>query len=275
MNSDHSMRASVPIRKVANAQVQELQDDIVVEAPLEIRIAHPLKDAGATQQVAITMRTPGQDIELGIGFLFTEGIIQSYAEVEATELSDEGILTVHLTKAAKRDWAGLDRKIYTSSSCGICGKADMNSIKQETPYLPWSSSLRIEAATIQGLPEKIMDAQSLFVQTGGAHATALFTAEGEMLLLREDVGRHNAMDKLIGAALQQDMLPLSQHHILVSGRSSFELVQKAAMAGVPILSAVGAPSSLAVATAEEHGMTLIGFLKKDRFNVYCGERVKV
>lgn len=268
------MRSSVAISKVTPQGMKSLNDDIVIEAPLEIRLSHPLNDAGAAQRIAITMRTPGQDEELGIGFLFTEGIIQSFTDIADVKLADS-ILTVSLKQNAPREWEGLQRKIYTSSSCGICGKADLQSIRQEPPFLPWSSALKIAANTIYQLPKKIKTTQSLFAQTGGAHATALFSAEGELLLVREDVGRHNAMDKMIGAAMKAGLLPLSQHLVLVSGRASFELVQKAAMCGLPLLCAVGAPSSLAISTAEEHGMTLIGFLKADRFNVYCGERVEV
>lgn len=272
MQSDFHLQKEVIKFQGSSSAIED--DKIAVEAPLEIRLAHPLKDGGVAQRIAITMRTPGQDEVLALGFLFTEGIIKGMDEVDHCELKDNEILTVFLKSEAEQNWEGIERKVYTSSSCGICGKADINSISKDPPYLSWSSSLEINAKFLYELPQQFGGTQSLFNLTGGSHAAVLVNGKGEQVGIAEDVGRHNAMDKLLGAALQSRLLPLSQHVVLLSGRASFELVQKAAMAGVPILCAVGAPSSMAIATAEEHGMTIVGFLKADRFNVYCGKRVQ-
>ncbi|NNE30661.1 MAG: formate dehydrogenase accessory sulfurtransferase FdhD [Saprospiraceae bacterium] len=264
---------TISVRKFHAGESKESEDLVVVEAPLEIRLSHPLKDNGLPQQIAITMRTPGDDPELALGFLFTEGIIQRYDQVESLDAQNHEIITVHLTREASFDWTGLERKIYTSSSCGICGKADLKSVKTETPFLPWSSPQKIGLADLLKLKETLSKNQYLFSQTGGSHATFLFDGESKVLKVGEDVGRHNAMDKVVGYSLKEGILPLDQHILVVSGRASFELVQKAAMTGCAIVCSVGAPSSLAIETAKEHGITLIGFLGKDRCNIYSGDRV--
>jgi FdhD protein len=222
------------------------------------------------------MRTPGHDLELAAGFLLTEGIIRQRSDlhgllhcpdVEKPE-ERENVVRAELATSVPVDLPRLERHFYTSSSCGVCGKTSIEAVHAAAcPELP-TTGPHIAAEVVHQLPERQRAAQALFEQTGGLHAAALFSAEGEMLLLREDVGRHNALDKLIGAALLEEWLPLHQHILLVSGRASFELVQKAAVAGIAVLAAVGAPSSLAVQAATNFGMTLLGFVRQQRYNIY-------
>jgi len=259
-----------------------VEDDILaVEEPLEIRISYgPLADRN-TKSIAVTMRTPGHDIELSLGFLFTEGILQSREQIihaahaarAKTTTSRENIVQILLKENVEPDLQKLQRNFYTTSSCGVCGKESIDAIKVECPVYP-SKTITASAATILSLPIQLREEQNLFESTGGIHAAALFDLKGRMLLLHEDVGRHNALDKLIGAALFSDhekRMDLTESILLLSGRASFELLQKAAMAGIPVVCAVGAPSSLAVQIAQEFCITLIGFLKTDRFNIYCGK----
>ncbi|HZE29723.1 MAG TPA: formate dehydrogenase accessory sulfurtransferase FdhD [Gaiellaceae bacterium] len=232
------------------------RDSVAVEEPLEIRVN------GAA--VAVTMRTPGHDEELALGFLLSEGIEPRRAEPP----EDLAANTIEV-EADAFEPAGLERHFYTSSSCGVCGKGALEAVAVEAPEV--ASELRAEAALLAGLPEKLRDRQAAFAETGGLHATGLFDRTGELLCLREDVGRHNAMDKVIGWAFGEQLLPLGETILCVSGRLSFELVQKAAVAGCPIVVAVGAPSSLAVDLAADRGVTLCGFVRDGRVNVYSGE----
>jgi len=261
------------IKKIALASQQEELDVLAMEEPLEIRISFFENGERITKSVSITMRTPGQDVNLALGFLFTEGIIKSKNEIAAVNQSnadDDYWIEIELHPAVKPAIKSLERNFYTTSSCGVCGKASLESIKVTSPFANEDDNLKILISSIYKLPEQLISHQQLFAQTGGLHASALFNAEGELQLVREDVGRHNALDKVIGAMLLEDKLPLRNHVLLLSGRISFELVQKAFMAGVKIIAAVGAPSSLAVQMAEENKMTLIGFLKGKKCNVYTG-----
>ena len=273
-------------------------DQLATEEPLEIRLratglAHgegPLpvfrrRSQGAGHRsVAITMRTPGADFELAAGFLYGEGIVRSGDEIRAISHCEEpdldedkrhNIVNVDLRSGALPDLQALERHFYTTSACGVCGKASLESLRiRGCPVIP--PGPEVEAEVLHTLPERLRAGQGIFAATGGLHAAALFDAGGNLLAVREDVGRHNALDKIVGWALLGGRLPLSRHIVMVSGRSSFEILQKSLMAGVPIVCAVSAPSSLAVSLAREFGITLIGFLRGDRFNVYTGlERVNV
>ena len=253
------------------------RDDVVAtEEPLEIRLAYTRPDGRRGQKsISITMRTPGNDGELAAGFLLTEGIIASADQVDAIGPCGPpaangliNVVRVDLAAGVEVDLARLERHFYTSSSCGVCGKASLEAVAVQGRYDLHGTALQVSAETLGGLPDRLRALQSVFQRTGGLHASGLFDAEGQVHVSREDVGRHNALDKLIGQALLKDELPLNDHGVVVSGRASFELMQKAMMAGIPMLAAVGAPSSLAVEFAEEFGMTLVGFLKANRFNVY-------
>jgi FdhD protein len=238
-------------------------DDLAEEEPLEIRVRG--------RAISVTMRTPGQDAELAAGFLLTEGIIHAGADmlrVEHCDLNDEGnILNVLLAAEVPVDFERLTRHVFASSSCGLCGKATIESIQNQFP--PIQSDLRIDAELLASLPQKMRVAQETFNRTGGLHAAALFDADGKMIVLREDVGRHNAVDKVIGHCLLHGAFPPDRCILLVSGRSSFEIMQKALAARVPIIAAVSAPSSLAATFAQESGQTLIGFLRDRRMNAYA------
>jgi FdhD protein len=229
------------------------QDAVAVEEPLEIRIG--------SEPVAVTMRTPGHDEELALGFCLSEGLAP-----EDASLPDDLAANAVDVRAPAFDPARLRRSFYTTSSCGVCGKGALEAVAVEAPRV--ESRLRVPAALVAGLPERLRAAQAAFAATGGLHATGLFRADGELLCAREDVGRHNAMDKVVGWAFREGLLPLAEAILCVSGRLSFELVQKAAVAGCPILVAVGAPSSLAVELAGDRGITLCGFVRDGRVNVY-------
>lgn len=217
------------------------------------------------------MRTPGQDAELAVGFLFTESIINNKKQLHPKEhiLSVNNIVVVPMANDFEPNLANAERNFYTTSSCGVCGKASIEAIKTVSSFTEISDEPRIKITVFYGLQATLLKQQAVFADTGGIHAAALFTPSGDFIALREDVGRHNALDKLIGAAVLEESLPLSNHILLLSGRASFELVQKATMAGIRIIAAVGAPSSLAVQLAEDSGITLIGFLRDNRFNIYC------
>ena len=240
---------------------------------MEIRV-----EAGErTYPVSVTMRTPGHDFELAAGFLCTEGVIRSRKAIErigyctaGREPQHQNIVTVHLRCNVPFDPLRLSRHVYTTSSCGICGKATLEQVRATNPP-PLTGKPQLPEGYFLTLPEVMRRRQTTFARTGGLHAAALFDPAGHLLELREDVGRHNAMDKLVGTLLLTDRLPAPESVVLVSGRTSFELVQKALMAGIPILAAVGAPSSLAIDLAKEFGMTLVGFLRDGRFNTYVGE----
>jgi FdhD protein len=247
------------------------RDKVAVEEPLEIQIAFERKGIGTIRSVSVTMRTPGNDEELAAGFLFAEGLFNRRSEVARIERSEGSAnrVRIHLAAGVRVDLRQLERHFYTTSSCGICGKASLQAVQRMMLTGPSaSSSLRLPAAIVHLLPTRLRKAQQVFADTGGLHAAALFDAEGNLLMVREDVGRHNAVDKLVGAEWLNGRVPLENRILLVSGRASFELVQKAARAGVPIFAAVGAPSSLAIELAQACGLTLLGFVRDSRFNVY-------
>jgi FdhD protein len=247
---------------------------LAVEEPLEIRLGFAGPERWTTRSLSVTMRTPGHDVELAAGFLFTEGVICSQADIAKIEESprpEANIIRVDLMPEVRFHPRLMERNFYTTSSCGVCGKASLEAVAaQGCECLP-HDSLLVSATAIHRLPAALQEVQNVFNQTGGLHAACLFSAEGELIAMREDVGRHNALDKLIGASLLAGKVPLSQSMLLVSGRASFELVQKAIRGGIPLLAAVGAPSSLAVELAREFDMTLLGFVRHQRFNIYSGE----
>jgi FdhD protein len=246
-------------------------DVLAVEEPLEIRLGCDGGGKHAHRAVSVTMRTPGHDDELAVGFLFTEGIIVSPEQVRSVRsCKANNVVRVDLQPGVTVDLARLERHFYTSSSCGVCGKTALEAVRIHSRHRPRPGWPIVEPGIIHRLPEALRSAQAVFDRTGGLHAAALFDPAGNLLCLREDVGRHNALDKLIGAQFLAGKNALSESVLLVSGRASFELVQKAAVAGIPILAAVGAPSSLAVDLAREHGLTVLGFVRQERFNIYTG-----
>jgi len=268
--------APLQVQKYQKSQSNNSPDLVAVEEPLEIRIGYGPEHARKEMQLAVTMRTPGHDLELVMGFLFTEGIIQVATEAvsmrhcEQVKEEEKGnVVRAELTPALAINEKQWSRHFYVSSSCGVCGKSSIDAVRNTAcPVL--NPNLHVTPETIHHLPDKLRKMQTVFEYTGGLHAAALFDQEGNLLMMREDVGRHNAMDKLIGAALASKMIPLQNNMVLLSGRVSFELVQKALMAGLPMVAAVGAPSSLAVKLAKVFNMTLIGFVRNQRFNVYSG-----
>jgi FdhD protein len=235
-------------------------DLLAVEEPLEIRVdGEPL---------TVTMRTPGDDIDLAAGFLFTEGLLPRLDEVHEIRMCDQNVAAVDLEPGYQLPEG--HRNFLTTSACGVCGKDSIESVRLRSAFNVAADTVRVSPALLAGLPDRLRQAQRVFSNTGGLHAAGLFRADGTLLVLREDVGRHNAVDKVAGWALRAGMLPLAGHILLVSGRASFELAQKAIMMGVPVLAAVSAPSSLAAALAGESGLTLVGFLRGDTMNVYTG-----
>ncbi|MCA1712078.1 MAG: formate dehydrogenase accessory sulfurtransferase FdhD [Actinobacteria bacterium] len=249
----------------------ERPDTLVVEEPLEIRVRG--------NALVITMRTPGDDMDLAAGFLVSEGVVSAAGDVHGIrycagavdgDVNTYNILDVDLADHVPPPDPSLERSFYTTSSCGLCGKASLDAVRTATRFSVADDPLQVTPELLSSLPDRLREAQRVFDKTGGLHAAGLFTAEGELLCLREDVGRHNAVDKVVGWALRAGRLPLSGTVLLVSGRASFELTQKAWMAGIPVLAAVSAPSSLAVDLAVEAGMTLIGFLRGATMNVYAG-----
>jgi FdhD protein len=272
------MSIKVPVRRVGEQKFTEESDRIAVEEPLEIRLRYTSNGTPTVESIAITMRTPGDEFDLASGFLFTEGIIRRAADIEAlryiddekSEVAYRNIVEVELLPEIGVDIGRLHRHFYATSSCGVCGKTSLNALKVQSMYEGGNDDLHLQPDVLSALPEALGSRQSTFLETGGLHAAGQFDVTGRILDIREDVGRHNALDKLIGGALHRDQLPLSQFGIVVSGRTSFELMQKAHMAGCPLVVAVGAPSSLAVELAWEFDMTLVGFLRDGRFNVYAG-----
>jgi len=256
-----------------------LEDDpdlVATEEPFEIRVGYSRRDGSrAEEPVSVTMRTPGHDEDLAVGFLFTEGIIKSGSDVQSVTARGQraadgltNVVRVELAPGVSVDFKRLERNFYMTSSCGVCGKASIDAVAVQGQYDVGAVPFRMSGAALGRLPAALKTQQAVFEQTGGLHASGLFDAEGTILALREDVGRHNALDKLIGNELLRGEVPLHRNGVIVSGRASFELMQKSKMAGVPLVAAVGAPSSLAVELAREFGITLVGFLKPDRFNVY-------
>jgi FdhD protein len=269
--------AQVQMKKVRNHQLLEADDALAVEEPLEIGLRYGSKDRPVAKAVSVTMRTPGHDEELALGFLWTEGIIGRADQVAGTDIlegDNKAVVTLHENEVPVLQPA--ERNFYTTSSCGVCGKASIGAIRTVSRYGDTHDRITVDARLFYGLEDELRKRQRLFASTGGLHASALFDLAGNLIMLREDVGRHNALDKLIGAAFLKDALPLDAAILLLSGRASFELVQKATMAGIKIVAAVGAPSSLAVELAQEAGMTLVGFLRHQGFNIYSGaHRIRV
>ncbi|ARV60457.1 sulfurtransferase FdhD [Nostocales cyanobacterium HT-58-2] len=263
---------------VEKGQVRSRQDQLTTEEPLEIRLVSPHRT------LAVTMRTPGADFELTAGFLYSEGVISCKKDIQrmsyCLDESVDGeqrynIVNVTLREDLNPDLQPLERHFYTTSACGVCGKASLEALRLRGCPVILPEPI-VTAEIIYDLPDKLRAAQGIFNSTGSLHAAALFDSQGQLLNLHEDVGRHNALDKLIGSALLNEQLPLSHHIVMVSGRSSFEILQKCTTAGVPIVCSVSAPSSLAVSVAKEFGITLIGFLRGERFNVYTGlERINI
>jgi len=257
-----SATVRVPIGRIEGRITRWVEDLLAVEAPLEIRLG--------SRSLSVTMRTPGHDFELAAGFLFAEDIISNASHIRDITHSRPNVVVVELSPNAIIKAPSPQRGFMMTSACGLCGKVSLESLAaNRCPVLP-PSDLKIDAGAIHRLPHQLRERQDIFESTGGLHAAALFNPRGELECLREDVGRHNAVDKLVGHALLKFRTPLRDSVMLVSGRASFELVQKASMAGVPLLAAVGAPSSLAVSEAERCGLTLIGFLRNGSFNVYSG-----
>lgn len=262
------------VRHVSGSGVRDRRDDLATEEPLEIR----LTAGGESRTIAITMRTPGADFELAAGFLHGEGVVQTGDIAAIGYCTDEDIepearyntVTVRLAAQTLPDISQLERHFMTSSACGVCGTASLDALRGRCAPLAASPDLTVSAEVLYGLPSRLRKAQGVFGRTGGLHAAGLFTPDGTLVAAREDVGRHNAVDKLVGWALLERRLPLGEHVLLVSGRSSYEIMQKALTAGVQVVCAVSAPSSLAVDLAREFGMTLVGFLRDERFNVYSG-----
>jgi FdhD protein len=264
-----------PVLRLSAGQTSMRPDRLAVEEPMELRIGG--------RALVVTMRTPGHDIELVHGFLLTEGVIGSVSEVVTARYCDSvdergrntyNVLDVALAPGVAAPDSRVERNFYTTSSCGVCGKASLDAVRLRSWFSPADDSCQISPQTLFALPDVLRASQRLFDSTGGLHAAGLFTGEGQLLVVREDVGRHNAVDKVLGWALLNDRVPARSCLLMVSGRASFELVQKAAMAGIPLLAAVSAPSSLAVELAADAGLTLVGFLRGTTMNIYAGaERI--
>jgi FdhD protein len=267
------------IRRVSATGSQSVPDHLALEEPLEIQVAFGSADSRQWKTIAITMRTPGHDRDLAAGFLVGEGILRSLDQVEAVhtrgprygESGWQHSVRVTLRPGVELDLVRLERNFYTTSSCGVCGKTSIEALELNFMQRLPASNWQIDREMICALPSRLREAQDIFDRTGGLHAAGLFTPAGKSIIVREDVGRHNAVDKVVGAQFLTGHVPLSQHILVVSGRASFELMQKALAAGISTLVAVGAPSSLAVEVAEKFGATLIGFAKRDGFNIYTGE----
>jgi FdhD protein len=258
------------VRKFSGAASREEPDLLAREEPLEIRLEYGPSDRRLTKSLSVTMRTPGADADLVAGFLFTEGIVRRPDDIESIRPAGENVALAVLHPGLDFDMQRLERHFYTTSSCGVCGKTSIEAVRSTLPCpVPQEPSWTVDPETVYRLPALLRQAQDTFEATGGLHAAAFFSREGTLLAVREDVGRHNALDKLVGHCLQsRHAFPLDRYILLLSGRASFELLQKAAMAGVRTVCAVGAPSSLAVETAAACGITLIGFLRDNRFNLY-------
>ena len=268
-------RQNDPVREVSidamrDAQLVARQDLVVVEEPLEIRVAQA-GDKGPGTSMSITMRTPGHDIELAVGFLHGEGILRRREDYAEGRICGPvgNVVRIQLAEGAAYDASRLQRNFYTTSSCGVCGNASLDAVERMMRSPEVDGSLKVRASLLESLSDRARAGQDVFRETGGLHASCLFDPEGQLLALREDVGRHNALDKLIGAKLLTGELPLSQSILFLSGRASFELLQKAAAAGIPVVAAVGAPSSLAIDLARRTGILLVGFLRGRSFNVYA------
>jgi FdhD protein len=271
---------AVDISKFSSGRQATLQDSVAVEEPLEIRVAYSTPDGRATRSVSITMRTPGNDAELAAGFLYGESIITSARDIASIEVcgppapdsGNHNVIRVDLGADVEVDLGRLQRHFYTTSSCGVCGKTSLDALRAVGAEQQSGNATSFATNVLVTIPEKLRAAQTTFDETGGLHAAGAFDQAGELVVTMEDVGRHNAVDKVVGSLLLQARLPASELGLMVSGRASFELMQKALMAGMPLLAAVSAPSSLAVQLASEFDVTLVGFLRGNDFNIYAGEQ---
>lgn len=270
---------AVEISKVRDGAAKSLADDVAVEEPLEIRLGYATPDGRATRSISITMRTPGNDRELAAGFLYTEAIIRHSTDIASIETcgppapdsGNHNVIRVDLADGVEVDLGRLQRHFYTTSSCGVCGKTSLDALRVGGARPFNDTSARFSRATLTAVPAALRAAQHTFATTGGLHAAAAFDSGGDLIAVMEDVGRHNAVDKVIGSLLLDNGLPANELGLMVSGRASFELMQKTLVAGIPLLAAVSAPSSLAVQLAKEFNMTLVGFLRGETFNIYSGE----
>jgi FdhD protein len=277
MNKPLASKTKATIKVVENGKMRTRFDHLTTEEPLEIRLV------SQNQTLAVTMRTPGADFELAAGFLYGEGVIKSKTDIQrmsyCVDKSIDGqqrynIVNIELREGLIPNLQPLERHFYTNSACGVCGKANLEALHLRGCRIIYPE-FAVTPDIIYKLPEQLRSEQGIFTATGGLHAAAVFDSQGKMLNLQEDIGRHNALDKLIGSALLSEQLPLNNHILMVSGRSSFEILQKSTTARIPIVCSVSAPSSLAVDVAREFGITLIGFLRGQRFNVYTGwERIE-
>ncbi|HEY7224880.1 MAG TPA: formate dehydrogenase accessory sulfurtransferase FdhD [Micromonosporaceae bacterium] len=271
--TDRRSVVHIEIAQGAGTTVRRM-DALTGEEPLEIRVG---RVGAARSPLAVTMRTPGDELELALGFLLTEGIITDAADVVTAQLcagaetpNTYNVVDVALAAGVPEPATDPARNFYTTSSCGICGKASIDAVRTRSHFDVAADDSPVDASVLAALPGRLRDQQRIFDSTGGLHAAGLFTVEGESVCVREDVGRHNAVDKVVGWALREHRLPLRGHVLAVSGRASFELVQKASMAGIPVLAAVSAPSTLAVDLADDAGLTLVGFVRGSSMNVYAG-----
>jgi FdhD protein len=265
---------NITISKYKNGDIFSIADDVAIEEPLEISIAYFVNQQLVFKIISVTMRTPGHDAELSIGFLFTENIITIDTQIDKIETKGDNKICVFITSKFTLHIKNTERNFYTTSSCGVCGKASIEAIKTIPTNHFYPQIFTASIATLLSIKNKLNEHQSAFVKTGGIHACALYNAQGEQLCIYEDVGRHNALDKLIGHQYFKKNMPMQKNILLLSGRASFELIQKSAMANISIVCAIGAPSSLAISLAQEMDITLIGFLKTDSCNIYSGaERI--
>jgi len=271
---------AVDISKVTSGRQASLQDSVAVEEPLEIRVAYSTPDGRATRSVSVTMRTPGNDTELAAGFLYGESIIHKADDIASIEVcgppapdsGNHNVVRVELRANVEVDLGRLQRHFYTTSSCGVCGKTSLDALRAIGVDSLSANNTSFKTGTLISVPDRLRAEQATFEETGGLHAAAAFDDRGELVVTMEDVGRHNAVDKVIGFLLLQGRLPAAELGLMVSGRASFELMQKTLVAGMPLLAAVSAPSSLAVQLANEFDATLVGFLRGDKFNIYAGEQ---
>ena len=266
------------INKIVNGEKVEVEDELAIEEPLEIQLVYSTPNGRMQKNISVTMRTPGNDEELAAGFLFTEGIIKHATDITTVQHlpSDMNRVLVTLVENKMPSLNNAERNFYTTSSCGICGKGSIDAINVAAVFPNTLDTISLPASLVYSLPDLVKKEQQVFQHTGGIHASALIDFSGEVILIREDVGRHNALDKIIGNRFLKSQLPLGNNILFLSGRSSFELIQKAFMAGIKIVVAVGAPSSLALEMAKECGITLIGFLRGEKFNIYTGaQRIKL
>jgi FdhD protein len=270
---ENTFTAPARVLRITSNDIADTDDQVVVEEPLEIQLQYGNAENRVQKSISVTMRTPGHDTELAAGFLFTEGIIRKASDILFVEQERPGNnkLLFALQDNVVPGLQKAERNFYTTSSCGVCGKSSIDAIKVVSFYKNEKVDCRLKAEMFYEILENLKRQQPVFEATGGIHASALFDFEGNFIMAREDVGRHNALDKVIGASLLNDELPLTGTVLLLSGRASFELIQKASMAGIKVVAAVGAPSSLAVELAKESNITLLGFLRNERFNVYSGE----